>query len=128
MSTWRNEPRPAVERDARKVGECLDRATGGLGIPQAGLLGVVFSKWVELVGPEIAAHAEPGSLRDGVLTVNVDQPAWAAQLRYLASDLLAKISVFTGSSEVAEIRFRVASSELRSRREKSPRRGSRAPD
>lgn len=119
MSTWRDERRPSVEIEPRKVGECLDRATRGLGVPKAGTLGVVFSKWVELVGPEIASHAEPRSLRDGVLTVVVDQPAWAAQLRYLGSDLVAKIASFTASSEVTKVEFRVVAGGSSGSREKS---------
>jgi predicted nucleic acid-binding Zn ribbon protein len=104
------------------VGDYLDGTTERMGVPRAGILGVVFSKWAELVGAEIADHAQPRSLRQGVLTVVVDEPAWAAQLRYLTSDLLARISAFTGTSEVAEIQFRVAGYEARSGREKSPGR------
>jgi predicted nucleic acid-binding Zn ribbon protein len=128
VSTWRDERRPAVEADPRRVGEYLDPAARGLGVPKAGILGIVFSKWADLVGPEIAAHAEPGSLRDGVLTVVVDQPAWAAQLRYLGSDLVAKIAEFAGSSEVSKVEFRVAPAGSSGSREKSPGRGFRDPD
>ena len=128
MSTWRDEPRPAIERDPRRIGDYIDRATRGTGVPKAGLLGLIFSGWVDIVGPDIASHAEPRSLRDGVLVVGVDQPAWAAQLRYLGSDLLGKIGGFTGSSDVSEIQFRVAGADLRSGREKSSPRGSRGRD
>ena len=110
MSTWRDQRPPAVEIEPRRVAEHLDRAAQGLGIPKAGVLGAIFSKWADLVGVDIAAHTEPRTLRDRVLVVAVDQPAWAAQLRYLASDLVEKIAVFTGSSEVTEIQFRVATS------------------
>ena len=67
------------------------------------LLASLFSRWETIVGEEIAQHAEPRSLRDGVLVLVVDQPAWAAQLRYLAADLLARLQVDVGPSEVAEI-------------------------
>lgn len=128
MSTWRNQRPPALEIDPRRVGENLDRATQGLGFPKAGILGAIFSKWADLVGADIAAHTEPRTLRDGVLVVAVDQPAWAAQLRYLASDLLEKIAVFTGSSEVIEIHFRVAASPGSDPQKKSPNRRLSAPD
>lgn len=128
MSTWRDEQRGAAERDPRRVGEYLDRATDGIGVPNAALLGMLFSKWPQLVGDDIAAHTEPRSLREGVLTVSVDQPAWAAQLGYLGSDLVVKIASFTGSSEVSEIQFRVAGEGPRTGREKSGRRPSRTPD
>ena len=127
MSTWRDERRPPLEVEPRRVGECLDRATRGLGVPKAEMLGAVFAKWVELVGPEIASHAEPRSLREGILTVVVDQPAWAAQLRYLASDLVTKIASFTGSSEVGKVEFRVVAGGISGSREKSSERGSRSP-
>jgi predicted nucleic acid-binding Zn ribbon protein len=110
------------------VGACLDQVTRGMGVPKAGTLGAVFSKWADLVGPEIASHAEPKSLRDGVLTVLVDQPAWAAQLGYLGSDLVTKIAAFTGSSDVERVEFRVAAGGNSGSRGKSSGRGSRSPD
>jgi predicted nucleic acid-binding Zn ribbon protein len=128
VSTWREERRPAAEVEPRKIGEYLDETTRGMGVPKAGILAVVFSKWSELVGQEIASHAEPRALRDGVLTVVVDQPAWAAQLGYLAADLVAKIAVFTGSSEVEKVEFRVAAGGISGSREKSSGRAARGPD
>lgn len=60
------------------------------------------------MGADIASHAVPRSLRDGVLTVDVDEPAWAAQLAFMNEELLQRIGSETGSGEVADIRFRVA--------------------
>ena len=60
------------------------------------------------MGPEIAAHAQPRSLRDGVLVVTADQPAWATQLRYLAPDLLARVRAEAAAAEITEIQIRVA--------------------
>jgi predicted nucleic acid-binding Zn ribbon protein len=72
------------------------------------LLASVFSGWEELVGAEIARHAQPQSLRDGVLLLVADQPAWATQLRYLAADLLARVRADGTSPDIAEIQIRVA--------------------
>jgi predicted nucleic acid-binding Zn ribbon protein len=108
VTTWRSfGPGPAA-RDPRRVSELLDGVTRSLGAPRADLLSVVFSHWEEVVGPDIAAHASPRSLRDGVLVVVADQPAWAAQLRYLTADLLARIEAETSSPDVREIHIRVA--------------------
>jgi predicted nucleic acid-binding Zn ribbon protein len=74
------------------------------------LLTALFAHWEDLVGREIAAHAQPRSLRDGVLLVCADQPAWATQLRYLGSHLLDRIRTQTNGGEVAEIRVIVAAS------------------
>ena len=85
VTTWRSaEPGP-VECEPRPVADSLDRVTRAFGAPRARLLAAVFSRWEELVGPEIARHAQPRSLRGGVLVLTADQPAWATQLRYMAA-------------------------------------------
>lgn len=86
----------------------MDRVTASIGAPSASTLSTVFSGWEELVGAEIASHAVPRSLRRGVLVVEVDEPAWAAQLGFLSAQLLAKLQARAGEEELAEIRFRVA--------------------
>ena len=90
------------------MADSLDRVTRAFGAPRAQLLAAVFSHWEELVGPEIAAHAQPRSLRDGVLVVAADQPAWATQLRYLAAELLARVRAEAAAAEITEIQIRVA--------------------
>jgi predicted nucleic acid-binding Zn ribbon protein len=68
----------------------------------------VFAHWEGVVGPNVAAHAHPLTLRDGVLIVGVDQPAWATELNHLKADLLRRIGEVTGSAEVTEVRVRVS--------------------
>jgi predicted nucleic acid-binding Zn ribbon protein len=69
----------------------------------------VFARWEELVGPEIAAHASPKSLRNGALVVVADQPAWATQLRFMATDLLARVQAEVEATEVTKIEIRTGS-------------------
>ena len=110
MSTWRPSSPPPSERDPKRVSESLDRIARRLGGPTAGVTAAVFSRWEELVGDDIAAHARPVSLRGGVLTLAVDHPAWATQLRFMTSELIGRIEAGTGSSEVTAIHLRVAGS------------------
>ena len=56
----------------------------------------MFARWEELAGPGLGVHARPVRLRDGVLVVSVDQPAWATELRLLGPGLLARIAEATG--------------------------------
>ncbi len=107
MSTWIPSGPPPSERDPRKVSESLDRITRRLGGPSAGVASTVFARWDEVVGPDIAGHARPVSLRAGVLTLAVDHPTWAAQLRFMTADLLARIAAATTAEEVREIHLRV---------------------
>jgi predicted nucleic acid-binding Zn ribbon protein len=59
-------------------------------------VGGVFGRWDEAVGAAVAAHARPVRLADGVLLVEVDDPAWATQLRFLDDDLRGRLADVTG--------------------------------
>jgi predicted nucleic acid-binding Zn ribbon protein len=67
----------------------------------------VFGQWETLVGPGIAAHARPLSLSHGVLIIGTDQPAWATELRFLAPDLLQRLSAIAGQGEIERIDVKV---------------------
>ena len=60
----------------------------------------VFSRWEELVGQPVAAHVRPLKIDRGTLVVEVDDPAWATQMKFLESDLLARLN--TGSTQPVE--------------------------
>lgn len=91
------------ERDPRPVRESLRAVAARLGLPDPGVLGQVFTHWEELVGPDVAAHAAPRSLRDGRLTVAVDHPAWATSLRLLTGDLLRRAEMVLGPGTLKEV-------------------------
>lgn len=67
--------------------------------------GTVFGDWAQLVGAEVAEHAQPVSLKDGELTVQADSTAWATQLRLLQGQLIAKIAAGVGAGVVKRIRI-----------------------
>jgi predicted nucleic acid-binding Zn ribbon protein len=90
-----------------RLGASLDRLAAGLGAPPASALHTVFVHWRELVGPAVAEHAWPLSLKGGTLTVGVDQPGWATQLRYLGATLLARVAELTGEASVTRFEVRV---------------------
>jgi len=105
---WRPLSRDVERREPRPLSASLGRLAASLGAPAPPVLSAVFVGWERVVGPDVAAHARPVTLRDGVLVVDVDQPAWATQLNYLKADLLRQIDEATGSSEVTEVRVRVS--------------------
>ena len=86
----------------------LGRLAASLGAPRPQVLGAVFSRWEQVVGPDVATHARPVSLRNGLLVVAVDSPAWATQLGYLRGDLLQRLEEAAGAGEVHEVEVRVA--------------------
>jgi predicted nucleic acid-binding Zn ribbon protein len=93
--------------DPRPVTESLDRLTRDLGGPDAAALAALFSNWPDIVGPSVAAHARPLSLRSGTLVIGVDQPAWRTQLTYLQAELLQRIDEVAGPGSVRAIEVRV---------------------
>jgi predicted nucleic acid-binding Zn ribbon protein len=67
--------------------------------------GAVFGRWREVVGDQIAAHAAPSSLNEGVLTVSAESTAWATQLRMVQAQLLAKIAAAVGDGVVTSLKI-----------------------
>ena len=67
--------------------------------------GTVFAQWPQVVGEQIAEHATPTALRDGILSVAAESTAWATQLRMVQSQLLAKIAAAVGDGVVTALKI-----------------------
>jgi predicted nucleic acid-binding Zn ribbon protein len=67
--------------------------------------GAVFGRWAAVVGDDIADHATPTSLRDGVLSVSAESTAWATQLRMVQAQLLARIATAVGDGVVTSLKI-----------------------
>ncbi|WP_328363006.1 DUF721 family protein [Mycobacterium sp. NBC_00419] len=67
--------------------------------------GAVFAQWATVVGEQIAEHAEPTALREGVLSVSAESTAWATQLRMVQAQLLAKIAAAVGDGVVTSLKI-----------------------
>jgi predicted nucleic acid-binding Zn ribbon protein len=95
----------ADDRDPQQLGRLASRIAAERG--WAGNLsgGAVFGRWAELVGADVAEHAQPVSLRDGELTVQATSTAWATQLRLLQRELLGKITAGVGRGVVKKLRI-----------------------
>ena len=95
----------ADDRDPQTLGRLASRLSGDRGWAPRLANGSVFGRWAELVGDEVAEHARPESLRDGVLTVQADSTAWATQLRLLQRQLIARIAAGLGDGVVRSMRI-----------------------
>ena len=96
MAEWSRVP--------SRVRDLLDPVGKRLGLEGATDSGGLFARWADIVGDEIAAHVEPTSLRDGVLRVRTDSPAWATELAYLAADISARVNSAMGKELVRELK------------------------
>lgn len=67
--------------------------------------GTIFGQWGSVVGRQIAEHAIPTNIRDGVLSVSAESTAWATQLRIVQTQLLAKIAAAVGNGVVTSLKI-----------------------
>lgn len=70
-------------------------------------VGGVFGRWEEVVGANVAANVRPIRLADGTLLVEVIDPAWATQMRFLTDNVLRRLVEVAGVTvERIEVRVR----------------------
>jgi predicted nucleic acid-binding Zn ribbon protein len=109
--------------------DVLSAATTRLGIPAPEATGRIWTSWRDIVGREVAAHAEPTSLRDGILRIRVDSPAWATEISYLAGEIRSRANAVTGGALVSEVRvWSGPRSSPPARPDKAPAGPARDPD
>lgn len=82
----------------------LGSAATRFGLDDALATGSLWKRWPEVVGADIAAHAQPTSLRGGVLRIRADSPVWAHEMGYLADEIRRKANAALGRDAVSEVR------------------------
>lgn len=91
----------------RPLAAGLDHVLAGLGAPTVDVLTTLLGSWADLVGPELAAHAEPVSVARGRLVVAVDDPAWAERLAWSEGQVVARATALVGAGVVERVTTRV---------------------
>lgn len=109
-------PEAVGRRGPRHITDGLNRLLGGLGSPSADVVVALVEHWSAVAGPTLAAHSRPARLVHRRLTVDVDDPAWAAQVRLAEGELVARLAERLGQGKVQFIRPRVAAGTNRDRR------------
>ncbi len=95
-------------KTAASLGKLVPGVMKGLGLEQRLQQSQVFFLWPQIVGADIAQHAQPVSLRNGNLVVAVDHPIWLQELsRYHKTLLLQKIKERIGNKAIRNIVFRI---------------------
>ena len=78
--------------EPRRLGDSLRAVSRELGLPDPAAFDAVIEAWPGAVGAAVSAHARPRHLRDGVVTVEVDDGTWATQLRYLETEIVTRLA------------------------------------
>lgn len=93
-------------REPVPISNSLDGVVRSLRGPSRQAVSGVFGRWDDAVGAQVAAHVRPVKLDDGVLVVEVDDPAWATQVRFLVPTITQRL-VEVASVRVERIEVRV---------------------
>lgn len=92
-------------RDPRGIDAVLENLTKSMGWDSPLAKSELMVAWPELIGAEVAAHTEPLSVEDGLLTVKCDSTAWAQQLRSMRSAVLEQIALRHPAAGIESVRF-----------------------
>lgn len=99
---------PSSPREATPIDGVLNGLMARLGLQNEAWLTALQDQWVDLVGQTIAAHARPGRMQDGRLTVFVDHSVWLSELsRHSKTHLLEKLQEAFGKKRVRDVGFQL---------------------
>jgi len=71
----------------------------------------VFHMWPELVGDRISSHARPVRIDGFTLFVEVDDPLWLTQLKYMKTDVLDRIDASIKAGALKDVKFYLKNAE-----------------
>ncbi|HMS24951.1 MAG TPA: DUF721 domain-containing protein [Acidimicrobiia bacterium] len=74
------------------IKECVSRFSETSVGSAALVVSSVHSLWEGIVGPDVAQHVHVRYVRDGVLYVAADHPAWGTQLKYMQESIVTELN------------------------------------
>lgn len=109
---WRPLPRKSSDAPV-PVAQPLARVLRHLGVPTTDSLPSLEARWAAAVGPALAAHSVPVTVRHGRLLVRVEDPAWASQLRWMEQQVVATLREGPGFETLRALEVRVGPASAR---------------
>ncbi len=97
----------------------LDRIGRSDGAPYVGL----FRGWRQIVGDQIADHAEPVDIRGSALIVEADHPGWVQMVMMSQSRILEQLKQHYPELAITGLHIRVAGDRAAVQAEVAPRAG-----
>lgn len=85
-----------TSRDPVPISSSLDDVVRSLRGPSREAVGGLFGRWDEAVGAQVAGHVTPLKLDQGVLVVEVDDPTWATQVKFLTPMITERLREIAG--------------------------------
>jgi len=102
-----NEKDFVTDNASSSLAGALDALLDRLGAESTTAITGVFGEWPKIVGEQVAQHVTPIKLERGRLIVEIDDPSWATQMRFLEPQLIEKLNAATTSTIIAiEVRVK----------------------
>jgi len=89
------------------IGESLETFVRRKGWDERLRGATAWSRWEDIVGPDLATRCEPVRLAGGTLVIRAESQVWATQFRYLTTQLLANARAVLGEHAVHQLRLTV---------------------
>ncbi|MCD6487113.1 MAG: DUF721 domain-containing protein [Syntrophobacterales bacterium] len=94
-------------RNLQKMGDFLQKALKRKKILLDLIDYRILDIWNKAVGPQISAHTNPFKFKNGTLFVNVSDPAWMQQLRFMKQEIMDKVNLDWEKEEIKNIYFSI---------------------
>ena len=94
-------------RNLQKMGDFLQKALKRKKILLDLMDYSIPDVWNRAVGPQISAHTNPFKFKNGTLFVNVSDPAWMQQLRFMKQEIMDKVNLEWEKKEIENIYFSI---------------------
>ncbi len=91
----------------KEVSQLLDRLRLPASVKDHLKHSSVWTRWMEVVGPDLFRVTAPLELKSKTLVISVLHQAWAQQLHFLKASILTKIRQVCDDAEINDIQFRV---------------------
>ena len=103
---WRGFDEPLdLNAGVRRAAEFVDDIIRMVGMTDGMEEQRLRAIWIDLAGEYVAKGSEPVSLKKGVLTIRVSQPAMKFHLEQMRGSLLAKIQQAAANGKITSLRF-----------------------
>ena len=103
-------------RELTRLKDLLGPVGKALRLDDAASIGRLWRTWPDIVGEEIARHAEPSSLKAGVLRIRTTTPVWATEISYLVEEIKQRVNTALAKPLVKEIRVWTSPEPIKPRR------------
>lgn len=108
LRQWRHgDPVPDPNRNIHQASEHIDGLLAKLGVQGGVDEEKLREAWGRVAGDFVAKHAEPESLKRGVLVLKVIQPSMRFHLEQMKGKLLRNLRQELGDGVVKQVRFKV---------------------